>query len=848
MKGRMKRIIAFALAVVLLGTAVSCTDKKQEEKDIKISSTYNTLKVMQEKGFAFDDLGQRLDVFMARGETEGGQIIITPEKKISDIVVHTTDLALSTDPEVKFSKENIKVYFQKYIEISTKTAKNENERYPLGFVPDMLLLQELAVASGENCIEAGNNQGITVEFTSTAETTAGVYTGSFDLEADGAHYELPVSLKVYDITLDAAKGYLCIIGSAQNTMTGEFNTTDQSYRNYYETCLTEYRFSLAYLPMYNDSVKMAEEAVRYWDYSAFSSYCIPISTALKNINGSNKTVIDRGDLYSYLYELAVHSTKDRCLFDKAYIYPTFVDEATASRYDEVRMARQDTIEVVEKLFDDLTAKSFFDGWSEEEISYFEKSLKSMPIVQTSDSDGATVLGSSVQTYCSRLDGIDTPAKREIFRQVEEENKETNGTTWFYTCMEPAYPYPSHHIDDMLLSSRVMRWMQKDYDWDGYLFWQIFSYSMWTGSSTLLIDPYEDPVRFPNINGDGYWAYPGKKYGVDTFLPSVRLTAFRDGQEDYDLLCFFEELLNEKVDYYGIDDVSSHQYLDSLYDSLYEEANLCYEDDATFYEMRKKLFELIELHSSAAKFLSDTVIEGQAATTSIYLADGYGLEVNGSTVDWDGACGNGYKYTVVSDISREMSLDVAVTKGSTDVEEHHLYIAGKTVSADFSGDADILGYTPGSSVAYSDGKAEITLAAFGESQSELRKNVRYLWLTEGIDGLDLSKIQYIEFDLTNKGTTDVTVDFCFGKESSTGYKLLSYTIKAGETKHLKFDDMATYITHYSKLSSAEFGFSMKNAHSETVIEDEKKKDVYMKDPDGLFVVTNMYYSYCQGEDQ
>ena len=842
MHSKIKNLIAVLLVFLFFGNFVACTKGDKGENIIKIGSTYNTYKVMREPEFEFEDLGEKIDVFMAKGETEGGQIIVTPERDVKEIFLHTSDLTLMEDPSVKFPADQIKVFFQKYIEITSKTAKNENEKYSLGFVPDMLLPQEIAVEYGENSIEAGNHQGLTIEFTTDEKTAAGTYTGSFDLEADGVRYALPVTLKVYDILLGDANGYLCIVGNAQSSMTGDYDTTDDSYRRYFETALTEYRFPLSLLPLYNDPTKMAEEIIRYWDYPAFSSYSIPLSTTLKTVEGSNKTVTDRGELYSYMYAIAKRSSEERILFDKAYIYLTFTDEATSSRYDEVRMAREDIVVVQEKVLTDLNAEGFFNEWSTEGRENFEKSLKSIPLVQTTDSSGAVALGDAVQTYCVRLDSIDSPAKREIFKQLEEENSQTNGTTWFYTCMEPAYPYPTHHLDDMLLGTRVMRWMQKDYDWDGYLFWQIFSYTMWTGSSTLLIDPYEDAIRFPNINGDGFWTYPGKKYGLDTFLPSLRIKAFRDGQEDYDFLCQFEDLLQEKAAFYGIEEVSSHQYLDGLYDRLYEDANLCYESDAEFYAMRRQLFELTEQHSSDTKFLSDTQINGTTASTNIYLSEGYGVEVNGQDVAQAQKCGQGYKYTIISDITEDVSLMIAVKKNGAVVENYSLNISGKTVAIALA--EGVFEFSEGSSAKYSDGVAEVALCAFGETQSELRKNNRYLWLTKGLKEFDLSELSYIQFNIKNIGTDTVTINFCFGSGDRAGYNLLSYTLEPGETRNLKFDDLYTYETHYSRLSSSEFGFTMQNAHTESVIENGKIENIYIKDPDALFVISDFYYSYKQ----
>ena len=53
------------------------------------------------------------------------------------------------------------------------------------------------------------------------------------------------------------------------------------------------------------------------------------------------------------------------------------------------------------------------------------------------------------------------------------------------------------------------------------------------------------TRYPN--GDGYILYPGKKYGLDTPIPSVRSEALRDGVEDYEYYAKLEELVLKTKD-------------------------------------------------------------------------------------------------------------------------------------------------------------------------------------------------------------------------------------------------------------------------------------------------------------
>lgn len=192
-------------------------------------------------------------------------------------------------------------------------------------------------------------------------------------------------------------------------------------------------------------------------------------------------------------------------------------------------------EIEEKVFADLENEGYFNKFDSEYKEEFRKSIKSIPIVITANRAQLESLGNTVNTYCAQIDQFNLSYMRDAYTEAKAANAEHGGEIWFYTCMEPIYPYPSHHIDDNLLGARVMRWMQKDYDLDGYLHWAFNSYHIWTGSETINCDPYAEASRFPGTVGDGFMMYPGKKYNIDTFLPSLRLTTFRDGRKT--MICF-----------------------------------------------------------------------------------------------------------------------------------------------------------------------------------------------------------------------------------------------------------------------------------------------------------------------
>ena len=87
--------MSFIFLCLLLAVSPLHLSGCSKTNDVHVWSTYNTRKVMQSFG-SYEDLGVKLDVLMAKGETEGAQLLITPEKDVKSAVLTSADL---TDAE-----------------------------------------------------------------------------------------------------------------------------------------------------------------------------------------------------------------------------------------------------------------------------------------------------------------------------------------------------------------------------------------------------------------------------------------------------------------------------------------------------------------------------------------------------------------------------------------------------------------------------------------------------------------------------------------------------------------------------------------------------------------------------
>lgn len=104
--------------------------------------------------------------------------------------------------------------------------------------------------------------------------------------------------------------------------------------------------------------------------------------------------------------------------------------------------------------------------------------------------------------------------------------------WFYTCVFPQGEYANRFIEQPLIKTRLLHWINFRYDSPGYLHWGL---NFWSGN------PFEEASRIQTEGGlvlpagDSWIVYPA----AGRLLSSIRLEAMRDGIVDHELLCRLE---------------------------------------------------------------------------------------------------------------------------------------------------------------------------------------------------------------------------------------------------------------------------------------------------------------------
>lgn len=164
-------------------------------------------------------------------------------------------------------------------------------------------------------------------------------------------------------------------------------------------------------------------------------------------------------------------------------------------------------------------------------------------------------------------------------------------------MGPNNPYPTYQLDDALVNSRIVSWMQKDYGLSGNLYWETVFWTRYRNDEREKTDVYNgDPMHFPGDNGDGYLLYPGDVYGIEGPVGSIRLESIRDGLEEYEMLAEMERA-------YKAAGLESDDILQNCYERLYADAMVTADADE-FMQVRKNMYGAAALCQNYETYISD----------------------------------------------------------------------------------------------------------------------------------------------------------------------------------------------------------------------------------------------------
>ena len=260
-------------------------------------------------------------------------------------------------------------------------------------------------------------------------------------------------------------------------------------------------------------------------------------------------------------------------------------------------------------------------------------------------------------YCPEFQYVTTQSLRDKYRLSEDND------LWWYGCCNPDYPYPTYHIDDTMISSRLLSWMQADYNIQGNLYWATDHYGGLNGANApnnYAEDYYtgNNAARCVRTNGEGYLFYPGSKYDVYGPLPAVRLEQIRDGLEEAEMIMSLKKIYKQVSEQTGVE-FTEDAFMDYVYGKMYFGTKVGTTSEI-FATCRKILIDTLVLAQSPAKVCVTDVKESSTGYTfKVFAAEGYNLKANQKAVTDFETVEGGKIYTVVVSLKDKEKFSISV---------------------------------------------------------------------------------------------------------------------------------------------------------------------------------------------
>ncbi len=582
----MKRILSMLLlTVMLLGLLSGCKEEKTDTPPKSIPAKlwygYNTERFMRDTQYP-EEMGSRdytLRMQGIRGDVESIQLMITPDQDVTSY--HFTANDLSTKDGKKLSADKIEVLSQWYVNVES----SYNSAAGYGYYPDALVPMAALKRERLNTIRAGENQGIWLNVTIPTDAAPGTYTGSGVLTLNQEKIEIPIELTVYDAVMpETVHTRSCFLIWYDYMLKAEGSSTGAIAQSYYDL-LVEKRC----MPMY-PSPEIYSDYETYIDWAIanvvnnpkVSTYALPYSY---HLNENEKRIVTEEKVMEMLTLMAEKNVELRQkgdtttnLFAKAYYYlGSIIDEPTGEAIDRVRVC------------DEILSRCKFSV-AEAYLKEYEDlylSLVGLPHIVTT-AYNEELLGSDteggVHTWCPQFQHWHTQEQRDQYYDRQNTTDRLMGEeAWWYGCNNPRAPFPTYHVDDDLIGSRVLSWMQFDYGSEGNLYWCVnFSQD----------DMWENAYDIGGAVGEGNLTYPAKKFGLSAPLSTLRLESIREGCEDYEYFFMMEEAIVR----YNVEKGKNYnpkELMAPLYEGLYDGMIPTRGKPQLFWERRAAVLEILQ---------------------------------------------------------------------------------------------------------------------------------------------------------------------------------------------------------------------------------------------------------------
>jgi hypothetical protein len=242
-----------------------------------------------------------------------------------------------------------------------------------------------------------------------------------------------------------------------------------------------------------------------------------------------------------------------------------------------------------------------------------------PAVKLIDAVITPNLDTTLDVYVPQL------ALFDHWRPEFEKARAKGAEFWFYTCCVPTGQFANRFIQNSLVQTRILQWINRRYHMPGYLHWGL---NYW--------QPNDWPAGDPNI------IYPGK----DGPVSSIRWEAVRDGIEDYEYFWLLDQamaVLKKKLGC-GAESLDSGWMGDVISGLGAKSGSEYVRDPEALRGLRRKIVEaVLETQSGTPVMLETSPAPTEPVNVGFPL-----IAVKGCTVPGAKILINGHKFTTGPD--------------------------------------------------------------------------------------------------------------------------------------------------------------------------------------------------------
>lgn len=363
----------------------------------------------------------------------------------------------------------------------------------------------------ERPIAAHAVQPLWIELAVPADAAAGQYKGTLSVVGRDRHADLPVTLRVRAFKLPAERHqnviqWWAFPGRGFEELKPD---SDEYWQHLRRSCelLRDHRQTDIRLPWSVIPRKAADDGKGSWDLSLFEKHAeLIFKVGMRAIHFTGAGHHDKSQLEQDCRTVASEESLDRlAALSRLVVERGWQGRILTSLADEPFIYQESSFRAV--------------------LAQIRKVAPAVGVIEAVETEHI----GDLDVFVPKLSHLNLwwPYYENLKRQQKE--------VWFYTCCHPLGRYPNRFLDQPLVKARELHWISYLYGLDGFLHWGL----NWFKADT---DPYsEEGANLHTLPpGDSQVIYPGKR----GFVGSLRLSAMRDGLQDYEYLWTLEDRLRQ----------------------------------------------------------------------------------------------------------------------------------------------------------------------------------------------------------------------------------------------------------------------------------------------------------------